>query len=476
MNIIREQRETIIQDANTAQRRFTDILATLNKRHPELIVREPLSGDLDLSVLAENGFGAITKIVFAKGDITSIIHVPDGIEHLECSDNLLVSVDDLPGSLLTLKIEHNYLPSIDMSTLPNLTLLYISHNKISTIENLPKSIVDLRCENNVIERLDLNGLNKLRTLHISNNKITVIENLPTEIIDFQMENTPTIEFRNTERIPGNKTAAADMLQRRQTYKDALNEYFRIKNKYETDELSLKRKLYNRAPTQRMARQSINAIKMPCIKCKRKVGTVFKRVDSKYIALCGDTKNPCQLNIQIYQGESIHYEPWLYSFKESAETFHEAIIQQKLDTLFNYIGEEESLQLFKTEMNAYMIDSATYKELLDVHNNMYNNEVKIAATEKKNGELFRLIEQNREMLDEYEKSGNRELLKSAMELQVEQIIPESRNLRMLKYEIMEMDRREITSTKNEHVLFQYPSQLSNLDYITGEPPRVISFVK
>jgi hypothetical protein len=128
------------------------------------------------------------------------------------------------------------------------------------------------------------------------------------------------------------------------------------------------------------------------------------------------------------------------------------------------------------MDAYMIDSATYKELLDVHNNMYNNEAKIAAIEKKTGELFRLIEQNREMLDEYKQTDNRELLKSAMELQVSQIIPESRNLRMLKYEIMEMDRREISSGKNEHVLFQYPSQITNMDYITGEPSRVISFVK
>ena len=476
MNIIREQREAIIQNANTAQRIFVDILNAQNKRHPELIIREPLSGDLDLSVLAENGFGMLTKLVFAKGDITSITHIPEGIEYLECSDNLLVSIDDLPGSLLTLKIEHNYLQTIDVSNLTNLTLLYISHNKLSTIENLPKSIVDLRCENNEIERLDLSGVKNLRTLHISNNKITVIENLPTEIVDFQMENTPTIEFRNVERLPGNTAEAELKLRRKQSYVDALNDYFRIKNKYETDERSMKRKVYNRAPTSRMARQAINAVRMPCVKCKRKVGTVFKQLDNKYIALCGDTQNPCQLNIQIYKGESIHYEPWMYSFKESSEAFHEAIIQQKLDTLFNYIGEEESLQIFKTEMDAYMIDSATYKELLDVHNNMYNNEAKIAAIEKKTGELFRLIEQNREMLDEYKQTDNRELLKAAMELQVSQIIPESRNLRMLKYEIMEMDRREITSGKNEHVLFQYPSQITNMDYITGEPPRVVSFVK
>ena len=48
--------------------------------------------------------------------------------------------------------------------------------------------------------------------------------------------------------------------------------------------------------------------------------------------------------------------------------------------------------------------------------------------------------------------------------------------MLKHEIMEMNRNEVSSTKEEHVLFQYPTVLSNMDYQVGEPARVISFVR
>lgn len=477
MNIIHEQRNSIIDTANTAQERIVHLLESLNKRNDEITIREPLHGDVDLSILSTEGFGAIKKIQFAKGDITSITNIPDGVEHLECSDNLLISIENLPGSLISLRIDHNYLPTIDVSYLKQLELLHVSHNKITVIENLPPSLVEIRCENNELERMNLYGLTKLRTLHISNNKITLIENLPAEVVDFRMENTPTIEFRNAEHIPGASNDHDEKIRKKQAYNDALHEYYRIKRKYQADEHVLKRKVYERAPTKRMARYAMNTVQMPCIKCKRKVGTSFKTTADKHVALCGDSQNPCPLNIQIYRGNFANYEYYLKSFKESSQSLHEAIIRQKLDALFSYIDEDESLKIYKNELEAYNIDSGVYKELLDFHNNLYNNEQKMALVEKKSGELFRLIEQSKSLLDEYKQTENNELLKLAMEIQVQQIIPEARNLRMIKHEIMEMNTNEISANKSEHVLFQYPTRLSNLDFqLDDEPPRVIQFVR
>ena len=476
MNIIQEQRNSIIDTANTAQERIIHILESLNKRNDELTIREPLSGDVDLSILSTEGFGAIKKIQFAKGDITSITNIPNGVEHLECNDNLLVSIENLPGSLLSLKIDHNYLTTIDVSYLKQLELLHISHNKLTVIENLPPSLVEIRCENNELERMNLYGLVNLKTLYISNNRITLVENLPTEIVDFRMENTPTIEFRNVEHIPGTNQDAEEKKRKNQAYNDALQEYYRIKNKYEKDEHTLKRKVYERAPTKQMARHAVKTVQMPCIKCKRKVGTIFSTTANKHMALCGDSQNPCPLNIQIFRGLVVNYEDYLNSFKESSQTLHEAIIRQKLDALFSYIDEDESLKIYKNELEAYNIDSGVYKELLDFHNNLYNNEQKMMSAEKKSGEIFRLIEQSRALIDEYEQTGNNELLKLAMEIQVQQIIPETRNLRMIKHEIMETNPTEISYNKTQHVLFQYPTRLSNLDFQMDEPPRVIQFVR
>jgi len=59
--------------------------------------------------------------------------------------------------------------------------------------------------------------------------------------------------------------------------------------------------------------------------------------------------------------------------------------------------------------------------------------------------------------------------------VNQLLPETRNLRMLKYKIMEMQEHEVSNKLIEHHLIQYPYSFNDLDHEYGEPPRVIKFV-
>ncbi len=87
----------------------------------------------------------------------------------------------------------------------------------------------------------------------------------------------------------------------------------------------------------------------------------------------------------------------------------------------------------------------------------------------------MVEQSGSFIEEYERTENPELLKLAMDIQVQQILPEARNLRMLKYDITEINQHEISTTKTEHVLFQYPIKLSKLDYqLDDVQPHVIHF--
>jgi len=475
--MIQEQRESVMSDNNTAQTQVETILSTLNKRIEKLEIRESLYGDIDFSIIGEMGFIMLTEIVLSPGKITSIQNVPDGIVSLTCTDNLLDSIDDLPGSLTSLILNDNYLQSIDVSYLTRLETLHVSHNKISVINNLPETIIEMICEYNNLSSIDVQGAVNLKTLHISNNKITLVENLPDTIVDFKMENTPTIEFRNTDvdKLNDNaeKQRIPDDVRRRQTYLEALDEYFRIKNKYDKDLLAMKRKVFHKAPTKKMAKYAIETIRPPCVKCKRRVGSIFQHKENKYTAICGDSENPCTLNIQLFQGDISHYEQWLLSFKESSHEAKESIIRQKLDTIFSYISDEESVSLFKKELEEYNTESNIYKEMLDFHNNIFNNETQKLAIEKKNGDLFRLIEQNEQLLQEFQTTNNVELLKTALDLQVNNILPEYRNLRILKHEIMEVNSNEDTGL---HTLFQYPTILSKLDYNIGEPENVISFIR
>ena len=490
MNIIKDQRETIINENNTAQQRFNDILDKMNNILKILEIREPLHGDLNLSVLNEEDFKSIDTIILNEGEITNISNIPEGITKFVCKKNLLFTTPKLPSSLVHLEITENYLSTVDLAELNKLTHLNVSHNQLSEIENIPKELVEMKCSYNQFTHLDLNGLSKLKVLNVSNNKITVIENLPLELVDFVYENNPDIEFRNSPVIPNEKIEEEHEIEQEISYQESLNKYFKLKTAYETKLNQQKKKLYEKSDKNiKVARKQFNMLKPACIKCKRAVGTIFTKKDNTYMVMCGNTQDPCKLNIELYAGNFDSIQRRLYEYKEFQEESKDTIIRQKLDTLFNYIDEHKSIKKFKKELEDYSMLSSGMKELLDKHNENFNNVQKKELIQKKRNIIFEYIENIKMLLAEYEKTDDRDLLKSAVEIQVKDLIPETKNLRLLMSEHMEMitdeefnidedgETEEVGKKKkagNVFYLFKHDVALSKLDYTFGEQPRVIHF--
>jgi len=478
MNIIKEQRENVILENNKAQNEMISILEDVNKRTNTIDIREPLHGDLDFSILKELGFTNIKIISLEEGEITNITNIPEGVHTLKCKRNLLFSLENLPSSLTHLEIPNNYLSTIDFTNLKQLKYVNVSHNLFTEFENLPSEITELYCENNDLKYLDLKGLDNLNVLHISNNKITIIENLPENITDFQMENNPSIEFRNATVLPPmNKDDRPEQSAKQAVnYIEGIHEYFRIKHEYEAKLKELKKKTFKNFENKKIGMKKAKEVKAKCIQCKRPVGTIFSKTNNKYIAICGDTTKPCNLNIEIFNGDSSSCEDLLYVFKEHIDELKDKIIERKLATLFSYTTEEKSLELFKKELETYNEDSGMFKILLDHHNENFHNEHKKELIQKKNDFIFKLTERVRGLLDEYKKTNNREFLKSAVELQVKDLLPEIRNLRLLSSELMEMIPIEKMNKPTKYTLFKKDVVLSKMDFDFGEPARVMNFQK
>jgi len=468
-----EQREDIIKGNNTAQNQLIRVLENLTKSTKEIEIIESLYGDLDFTVLKEMGYGNIKSILLRDGQITNIIGLPEGLLRFECNNNLLISIDDLPSSLKHLKIPFNHLTSIEISKLDNLETLVVSHNKFTALEKLPKTLVELACDNNKIERLDLDGLTELKLLNVSNNQITLIENLPVGVINFKMENTPTIEFRNS-KIPTLETETDDKeADQHKNYIDGLNDFFKLKHEYESKKRDMMKKAFKNEPSRRLGKLAALSVKPPCINCKRPVGTIFsKRENNKYTAICGDKGNPCNLNIKIYNGSTINLSYILNIYKEEVDDIKDTIIRQKLDTLFSYVSEEKSVEMFKKELDAYNENSKIFKKILDRHNELYNNKDQAELVNKKSEVIFILIEKMNDLIKEYEKTGNNSILKTVVNMQIKDLYPEIRNLKLLKEEIVELNEPD----EGKYRVFKYPVNLTKLDYNFGEKAQVIKFHK
>ena len=472
MNIVEQQREQVIRENNTAQKQLLDILDNYSRQSATLNIQLPLHGDVNLLPLQELGFGLINNIIFSKGEITSIQNIPKSVTSITCSENLVKTLENLPSSLTHINFSDNVLDSINVSNLKNLQTLILSNNRLTSLENLPSSLTELICDHNRLQQLDLQDLVNLQKLNISNNKITLVENMH-ENVELIMENNPGIIFRNSDvsQIGGDDNTD----QTNTNYDDALNEYFRMKNLYEKRVHDKKKAIYGREPNKKIAKRLLLQYNPDCVKCGRPVGSIFKKKeDNKYIAICGDTQNPCSLNIEIFTGTLLNSQLIFDISKEDFDDIRDIVIRQKLDTLFDYVSEEESTKLFKTQTEAYIEAEKLYKIYLDKYNELHNNPIKKQQIQDKIKSIFTLIETNKNLIDEYKKTHNREFLKAAVDLQRTDIKSAVDSLRSLKYEIMEINSVNTNKTFPLNTLFQKNISLSKLNFSTGEPPRVISF--
>ena len=147
-----------------------------------------------------------------------------------------------------------------------------------------------------------------------------------------------------------------------------------------------------------------------------------------------------------------------------------IIRQKMDTLFSYISENQSAQLFTKKIQEYNNDSKLFANNLSLYNDLYNNQHKTEMIQKKNTIIHDIHKKIRKMIDDYKKTEHKETLKTAIDIYIRDLTPEIDNLRRLKYEINEM----IEDHERNDVLYQREVALSKFEYTYGEHPSVSKF--
>ena len=476
MTFIQEQRENIIRTNNTAQNDFENILQSLKTTITELNIQSELHGNLDLSILNEQNYEQINTISFGRGELTSIINIPPTVSKLICSGNLLVDFIDLPGSLVYLDFDDNHFTIFDFTKTPRLEELHCINNKITKFINIPNTIVSLYCDQNQLKHLDLKGLTNLKTLHISNNPLIIIENLPETIHDFVSENNHISQITNEHQstfddddddtIINNEKKSKD-ISKKLNYLEGLNKYFKIKRTYDEKLLKAKKNAFKSENNKKQGMKQSAKVKIPCIYCKRQVGTIFSSSSNNYTAVCGDKQKPCELKIKLFRGDFDLNEQYLYYFKQQLEDDKQIIITQKMDTLFNYLSEDKSSELFKKNIENYNNDSNIFMERLNNHNELYHNEHKKELILRKNNLIYEIQEKINAMLSENLTTGNTEILKTAMNMYVYDLKPEIENLRRLKYEVMEVE---------DDILYQNIILPSKIEYTYGEQPSIIQFTK
>lgn len=260
--------------------------------------------------------------------------------------------------------------------------------------------------------------------------------------------------------------------------EAINEYYRLKSKYENTyyENYIKPILNNKKSKREKRLEYSKLPKHACINCGRQVGTIFsnyfdnKLYSRKLIAKCGDLEDPCPLDIQINCSLRLQMDKQINDSLNNIENIKLKIIKEKNNALFfnkSVVDKFEELtkQLkSSTSITGYLI------ELNILRNN--NPEEKVLLN-KSIDEFGRgLLLPYKQLISEYMDNNDPLVINRAVELYVTEMVPKLKEIQTMKYDINMVEYNESGKWK----LIQIPTSLENKEFSAEQDDSVLAFVK
>jgi hypothetical protein len=167
--------------------------------------------------------------------------------------------------------------------------------------------------------------------------------------------------------------------------DEIEKYYVLKNKYETKILNTKMTIYKNTTLSLLEKRSeLKKIRSICVNCKRPVGTIFKTIPNEemdtrsLIARCGDTKEPCDLNINIQLSHYNNLHKLLYETKTNINNIKKNIILDKNNTIFSYNDSVQNIESFNENKKELNIELDIY----EIYYNEYDNNITKSVSKKK----------------------------------------------------------------------------------------------
>ena len=419
----------------------------------------PLEGEISLSTLKNKN---IEEIHFPKGSISRIINVPDGMKKIIINDNAL---EELPvqRDLVHLEANNNRLTKADLKELVSLVSLFLNNNRIQKIENLPTSLETLYADQNELDDLDFTNAPNCKNVSCKNNPglYQIIGGKQISSPDFILNKDAQAQIRLGGGSPKKRTPEESILY--PDVKQAINEYYRLKNWYEESKKDVITKIMMDDKVSRKSKiKKVRNAVFKCINCGRDGGSIFEKYNINFLtAKCGNTTNPCNLNIKIMS--SIGYLDYeIEDMNKETERLKQNIIQTKMNTLFGYIKEELSVELFeknmeiikKNQIYSSVIDNSSYYD-------MQHDIKKTSIVSKKMKDVYEKLAEIRQNMEEYSNTGNKKILEAVAQKQ-KHIYDMMNVIRSIKYPVHEIVKETVYNLIDDEGNFIDESKAPKMD--------------
>ena len=225
----------------------------------------------------------------------------------------------------------------------------------------------------------------------------------------------------------------------------MDKYYTLKHKYEKKVSSALNKIYSKSDkSPEKKRLTAKKYVPPCINCKRKVGSIFSNDNLKYSIKCGDSEEPCNLNISASKDIIINLEEIVDSRDKHIDKIRESIVRTKLDFLFKYTNEADTLSKFEKQKNELNIENEHFykrKEELSKRLNINDRELNNSINK---GVYNETMKQIRENSTEFKKSGETNYLNENALLTKDVMLPLLKKIRETKYDVSKIESYEVNN--------------------------------
>ena len=423
-------------------------------------INDKLEGEINLSSLTNQ---KLEEIHFSEGKISRILNVPSGIKKIVINDNAL---EELPmqRDLVYLEANNNHLTKADLKEMVNLVSLFLNNNKIQKIENLPESLQILHINHNYMDELDLRHAPNCTNVNCENNprlqKIIVGKQISDPNFILKKDAHSQISFGGggpkIRNSPKENVLYTDL-------KEALNEYYALKNKYEESKKDVIKKIMKTENSSEKSKikNARNAV-FKCVNCGKAGGSIFIKEDNHLKASCGNTQNPCNLNISILSSLSFSDND-IRTSQEHTDRAKQNIIKTKMNALFGYLTDKTSVEAFERNIQTIVSNKLDYGKntVTSSYYEMQNDSKKTNLVSKKMADIHEKLAEIRRDMHEYSVSKNNKILETVAQKQ-KQIQDALIVVRSIKYPIHEMVNETIYNLVDDEGNFMDESKAPKMD--------------
>jgi len=263
--------------------------------------------------------------------------------------------------------------------------------------------------------------------------------------------------------------------------DAINEYFKLKEKFETEMNIHKRKIINNNTLSNREKRSEYLKLMPkCVNCKRpsKKGTIFSityhPADDKvsehkvFKAICGDLADPCNLHIEINTGIYQPLDQELVVIMDEIKETKNNIINDKNKLLFGLITTESAVENFDNNKTYISELTSIYEKYLDMFNKEVDNSEEKIELDEALVKSYESINNIKDCIKKMNKMNDTQFAVDAATIYHTTLEPLLNKIRHLKYKV-----NEVSNDDNNCRLIQKKYRTDDI-LVSGYDSKLVAY--